>query len=57
VTSFWQRSPLVLLAPAALVVVGIALVAAVGASKVVASVFFVAAFATALAWSVRTARS
>ena len=52
----WLNSPFVLFAPVALVVVGCLLVVAVGASKAVAAAFFMAAFATALAWTVRTAR-
>ena len=54
--SRWQNSPFVLFTPVALVIVGLMLVAAVGASKAVAVAFFLAAFATALVWTVRTAR-
>jgi surface polysaccharide O-acyltransferase-like enzyme len=51
-----RETPYLLFAPVALVVVGLVLVAALGASKVVAAVFFFAAFGLALAWTARWAR-
>jgi hypothetical protein len=44
-----------LLAPTALIVFGLLLLLAVGASKVIAIAFFMAAFFLALFWTVRTA--
>jgi hypothetical protein len=55
-TSRWANSPVLLLAPVALVVFGLLLVGAIGVSRGVAAVFFVAAFLTALVWTVRTSR-
>ena len=52
-----KESVYMLFLPVALVVVGLLLVAAVGASKLLAAVFFFAAFGLAFAWSVRTARA
>ena len=52
-----RESAYLLLAPVALVIVGLLLVAAVGASKVVAALFFLAAFGLALAWTARFARA
>jgi uncharacterized membrane protein YiaA len=52
-----KESAYMLFLPVALVLVGLLLVAAVGASKLLAAVFFFAAFGLALAWSARTARA
>jgi uncharacterized membrane protein YiaA len=52
-----KESVYMLFLPVALVIVGLLLVAAVGASKLLAAVFFFAAFGLALAWSARTARA
>ena len=52
---WWENSPLILLAPTALIVFGLLLLLAVGASKVIAIAFFMAAFFLALFWTVRTA--
>jgi hypothetical protein len=52
-----RESAYLLLAPVALVVLGLVLVAAVGASKALAALFFFAAFGLALAWTARFARA
>ena len=52
-----RESAYLLFVPVALVVLGLLLVAAVGASKVLAALFFFAAFGLAFVWSVRTARA
>ncbi len=55
-SSYRRESAYLMLAPVGLVVLGLVLVAVVGASKAVAAVFFFVAFALALAWTARWAR-
>ena len=55
-SSYRRESAYLLLAPVALLVVGFVVAFAVGESKVLAAVFFFAAFGLALAWTAKWGR-